>query len=163
MTIRFKSLLLLLACTLLVGHLTAQQVQEFTGRVTDPTGAVVPKASILAHNLDTGVDKSTITTSTGDYTIPYVIPGRYVLSVQATGFQTAVRTGIVLQVDQIATANFTLKIGSISTTITVNADTLLDASNADNGVVIENARVNDLPINGRNPRDACYISSRCAL
>jgi len=58
----------LLVCLLSTGILVAQQVQEFTGRVTDPTGAVVPRASILAHNLDTGVDKSTITTSTGDYT-----------------------------------------------------------------------------------------------
>ena len=147
---RYKYWLFLL-CFFAVMQLAAQQTQEFTGRVTDQTGAVVRKASILAHNLDTGVDKSTTTTSTGDYTIPYVIPGRYVLSVQASGFQTAVRTGIVLQVDQIATVNFTLSVGSVSMTVTVDADALLDISKADNGVVIENARVNDLPINGRNP------------
>jgi hypothetical protein len=80
----------------------AQQMQRFTGRVNDPTGAVVAKATVIAHNLDTGVDITTTTTSTGDYTIPYVIPGHYSVSVQAAGFNTAIHTGIVLQVDQVA-------------------------------------------------------------
>lgn len=70
-------LLLLLVCPLSVGNLMAQQMQRFTGWVNDPTGAVVAKATVIAHNLDTGVDISTTTTSTGDYTIPYVIPKCY--------------------------------------------------------------------------------------
>ena len=77
MKIRLKSFLLLLVFSLVAGPLIAQQVQEFTGRVTDPTGAIVPNAAVTAHNVDNGVDRSTTTTSSGDYTIPYLIPGRY--------------------------------------------------------------------------------------
>lgn len=144
-------LLLLFGCLLPVGHLAAQQVQEFTGRVTDPTGAVLPGATVIAHNVDTGVNTSTTTTSSGDYTIPYVIPGHYSISVRAAGFETAIRVGLVLQVDQAATVNFALKVGAANETVTVNADAILDASKADNGEVVENTRVTELPLNGRDP------------
>jgi hypothetical protein len=145
------SLLLLLAFLLPAGYLVAQQVQEFTGRVADQSGAVVPKATVVAHNLDTGLDTPTTTTSTGDFTIPYLIPGRYSVSVRSAGFETAVRTGLVLQVDQASTVNFTLKIGIATETITVNADSLLDAAKADNGTDVENTRITELPLNGRDP------------
>ena len=142
--------LLLLIFSLPASFLAAQQVQEFTGRVTDPSGAVLPKATVIAHNVDSGVDTSTITTSTGNYTIPYLIPGHYSISATVPGFETGVRTGLTLQVDQAATVNFALKVGSTTETVTVNADSLLDTAKADNGVVIENTRVTELPLNGRN-------------
>ncbi len=148
---KFVRMLLILGLLLPLSSLMAQQIQEFTGRVTDPTGAVVPKATVTALNLDTGVRSSTTTTPTGDYTIPYVIPGHYSVTVLATGFQTAVRTGIVLQVDQFATVNFALKVGAANETVTVNANPILNASNADNGEVIENTRVTELPLNGGDP------------
>lgn len=131
--------------------LLAQQVQEFTGRVTDPSGAVVAQATVIAHNTETGVNTTTTTTSSGDYTIPYLIPGHYSISVKAPGFETGVHLGLVLQVDQTATVNFTLKIGATSETVTVNADAILDIAKADNGEVVENTRVTELPLNGRDP------------
>jgi hypothetical protein len=145
-----KLILVLLSIFLPASFLAAQQVQEFTGRVTDPSGAVLAKAMVIAHNVDSGVDTSTTTTSTGNYTIPYLIPGHYSISATAPGFETGVRTGLTLQVDQAATVNFALKVGSTTETVTVNADSLLDAAKADNGVVIENTRVTELPLNGRN-------------
>src|SRR5580692_7959933 len=66
------------------------RAQEFTGRVTDSTGAAVVKAAVVARNLDTGVATATATTATGDYTIPYLIPGHYSVSVMASGFETGV-------------------------------------------------------------------------
>lgn len=60
---------------LVSAHLLA--AQEFTGRVTDETGAVLPRITVTVHKLDTGVDTPTQTTSTGDYTVPYLIPGHY--------------------------------------------------------------------------------------
>ena len=145
-----KLILVLLSIFLPASFLAAQQVQEFTGRVTDPSGAVLAKAMVIAHNVDSGVDTSTTTTSTGNYTIPYLIPGHYSISATAPGFETGVRTGLTLQVDQAATVNFALKVGSTTETVTVNADSLLDTAKADNGVVVENARVTELPLNGRN-------------
>jgi hypothetical protein len=125
--------------------------QEFTGRVSDPSGAVVPKATVIAHNIDTNTDTPTVTTSNGDYTIPYLKPGNYTVSAQATGFERGLHTGVVLQVSQTATVNFTLKIGRASETVTVSGDALLDQGKADIGEVVENTRVTELPLNGRDP------------
>jgi hypothetical protein len=133
--------------------------QEFTGRVTDSTGAVIPKATVTAHNLDTGVDTPTVTTATGDYTIPYLIPGNYAVSVQVPGFEKELRTGIVLEVGQTSTVNFPLKVGQTTETVSVNADTLLDFGKADNGEVVENTRVTELPLNGRDPGMLSILSA----
>ena len=67
---------------------TTMMAQEFTGRVTDTTGAVLQKATVTAHNPDTGVDKTTVTTAAGVYTIPYLLAGNYSVSVTASGFET---------------------------------------------------------------------------
>jgi len=125
--------------------------QEFTGRVTDKTGAVIPNATVTAHNVDTGVDIKTASNGTGTYTIPYLKAGNYSVLAEANGFQKALREGINLQVDQISVVNFTLPIGSTTETVTVNADTLVDFGKADVGEVVENTRVAELPLNGRDP------------
>ena len=130
---------------------TTMMAQEFTGRVTDTTGAVLQKATVTAHNPDTGVDKTTVTTAAGVYTIPYLLAGNYSVSVTASGFETGMHTGIVLHVDETSTVNFILNVGNTSETVTVNADTVLDASKADIGEVVENTRVTELPLNGRDP------------
>jgi hypothetical protein len=149
--------LLLLLSLLLPSSFSA--AQEFTGRVSDATGAVVPKATVVAHNLDTGVDTPTQTTATGDYTIPYLIPGNYAVSVRVSGFETDIHTGIVLQVGQTSTVNFSLKVGQTTETVSVNADTLLDIGKADTGEVVENTRVTELPLNGRDPGMLSILSA----
>jgi len=141
----------LLAIFMLVLPGSILMAQEFTGHVGDPTGASIPKATIVAHNLATNLDSRTVTTGSGDYTIPYLIPGSYTVSAEAPGFETGLHTGIVLQVGQTSTVNFSLKVGSASETVTVNSDTLLDFGKADNGEVVENTRVTELPLNGRDP------------
>ena len=108
--------LLLLGLLLPASYLCAQ---EFTGRVSDSTGAIVIKATITAHNVDANTNISTVSDSTGTYTIPYLKPGSYTVSAVAGGFEKMLRTGIVLQVGQSATVNFVLKIGNISETVTV--------------------------------------------
>jgi len=144
------------ACYLLVGFIAVlcalpSRAQSFTGRVTDQTGAVVPKATITVHNVATNVDTKTTSTKTGDYTVPYLTPGAYQLSASATGFETTVRTGVELQVDQMATVDFALKIGSATESVTVKGDALIDFAKADAGEVVENTRVTELPLNGRDP------------
>ena len=125
--------------------------QEFTGRVTDSSGAVIPNAQITAHNVDTGIDTPTVTTSAGTYTIPYLKPGRYTVIALAAGFEKGEHTGIVLEVAQTSTVDFALKVGESSQTITVEGDTLVDFSKADAGETVENTRVTELPLNGRDP------------
>ena len=69
---KFKLILALMSILLPASFFAAQEVQEFTGCVTDPKGAVVPNATVTALDLDSGVNTHTTTTHTGDYTIPYV-------------------------------------------------------------------------------------------
>jgi hypothetical protein len=118
-------LLPLLVCLLFVGNLAAQ---EFTGRVSDPTGAILAKVAVTAHNLDTNLDTSTVTTTSGDYTIPYLTPGNYKVTATAKGFKQEVHTGLILQVGQTATVNFTLRVGGTSETVTVQAEAPLEKS-----------------------------------
>ncbi len=135
------------------------KAQQFTGRVTDPTGAVIPKATVTAHEVDTGVDTQTVSTKSGDYTIPYLKAGNYTVSVTAQGFESGVHTGINLQVDQTATVNFALAVGRGTETVTVNGDPLIDFSKADIGETIENTRVTELPLNGRDPLMLSILSA----
>lgn len=123
--------------------------QEFTGTVTDQTGAVISKAEIIVHNQNTGVNLSTITTQTGNYTVPYLQPGRYSLSAQAEGFKKTEKVDIFLEVGKTAVINFRLQIGGKAQTVVVNADSiLLDKGKADQGEVVGQERVTQLPLNG---------------
>src|ERR1035438_8841715 len=97
----------------------AQTTQQFTGRVVDSTGAVIPAADVVVHNQNTGVDTKTVTTKAGDYTVPYLIPGTYDISVSKDGFKTAKKTSITLHVDQVSPLDIALQIGPGSETVTI--------------------------------------------
>ncbi|AEU35236.1 TonB-dependent receptor [Granulicella mallensis] len=137
--------------------------QEFTGRVTDPSGAAVSKAKVTVTNQDTGVAVTTATTGSGDYTVPYLRPGLYSLSAEAQGFSQEARTQITLQVGQTAVINFTLKVGSISETVTVQSDEALLAGSGDVGEVVENTRVTELPLNAGNAMTLATLSAGTSL
>ena len=154
MLIRRKPLML--SFLLSTGALGAQQL---TGRVTDSTGAVIPKASVTAIDVETGVSTKTVSTRSGDYTIPYLKVGNYTVSVEQQGFETSVHTGINLQVDETATVNFALKVGRSSESVTVTSDPLIDFGKGDNGEVGENTRVTELPLNGRDPGMLSLLSA----
>src|SRR5579863_3256168 len=74
----------------------SQTTQQFTGTVADTTGAVIPAAQVVVHNQATGVDTKTVTTSSGAYTVTYLIPGTYSIAVSKEGFTTAQKTDIRL-------------------------------------------------------------------
>ena len=92
---------------------------SITGEVTDPTGAVVSGAHVVTHNLDTGVDTSTTTNSTGLYHIDFLPIGHYQLSVRADGFNTETLPAFALEVLQTANFNVKLAVGSSATTVNV--------------------------------------------
>ena len=147
-TLRWVMPLLLL--TVFSATLLAQNA-TFTGLVTDSSGAVIPKANIIVHNEDTGVNITTTTTKSGDYTVPYLKPGHYSISAEVSGFKKENRTNLELQVAQVATANFALRVGSVTDSVNVRDNDLLDRGKADRGEVTENALVTEMPLNGRNP------------
>ena len=130
----------------------SQTTQQFTGRVLDSTGAVIPEAQVVVHNEATGVDVKTVTTNSGDYTVPYLIPGTYDISVSKEGFASVNKTDIALHTDQSSTVDFQLGVGATSQVVTVNASaTQIEASKADIGEIIDNKRILEMPLDARNP------------
>ena len=146
-----RKLLLLAGLLLPATILLAQTAGEITGEVTDPSGASAPNATITATNKDTNVARTTQTNSVGVYSFPAMIPGSYEVKAAAAGFDTVVKTGIQLQVQQTARVDFTLTVGQATQTVEVSASgELLATENASVGTVIEQKRITDLPLNGRN-------------
>jgi hypothetical protein len=142
--------LFLFMFSIVVSH--AQTTQQFTGHVTDSTGAVIPDAAVVAHNQETDVDTKTVTTSAGAYTIPYLQPGTYNITVTKTGFKTAIKTDILLYIDQTSTMDFPLSVGSTTEAITVNASAAqIELSKSDRGEIIDAERIAELPLDSRNP------------
>jgi len=118
-----------------------------TGTVTDPTGAVVPTAGVSLKNVATGAVYNTVTTATGNYTIPSLPVGRYNLTVTAAGFNQYIQEGIDVQVAQTARIDVVLKVGSTSESVTVEANApLLKTENAEQSVTVSGDIVDDLPL-----------------
>jgi len=131
---------------------------SITGQVTDPTGAIIPKAHVTATNTDTGYVSSVFTTAGGFYTAPELPPGPYKVTVEAPGFKSYLRTGIHLAVQENATIDVKLAIGSTQETIDVSSDApLIDIADASVGQVLTNDQVEDLPNDGRNPLEFAQI------
>lgn len=132
--------------------LAAQQGRgTILGNVTDPSGAAVGGATVSIQNTGTNVVVKTQTNGEGFYTSPPLIVGNYQVSVEHGGFKTAVRAGISLQVDQRAEVNVALEMGSVGESVKVTAEApLVNTEDATVGQVIENKRVEELPINGRS-------------
>ena len=123
-----------------------------TGSVTDPTGAVIPKAKITAHNKQTNEDISTVSSAKGDFAFTTVKPGIYDVSATAPGFDTAVETGIHLQLEATVTVKLTLKPGAVNVTVAVHADEVqLDLTHADRGVTFSTDELEQSPFDSGTP------------
>ena len=131
------------------GH--AQTLGEITGLVTDASGAVIPEARITVTNTNTNAARTTVTNAAGVYSVPSLIPGIYSVRAEANGFQSVVRAGIELQVQQAARLNFEMPVGQVTEAIEVTGSaSLLTTEDATVGSVVENRRIVELPLNGRN-------------
>lgn len=123
-----------------------------TGQITDPSGSGIANCKVSMENLQTNEISSQTTGEDGNYTIPYLVPGSYKLTAEAPGFQTAVRPSVELHTNDKLTVSLELKIGTSQTITEVTAaPPMLDNATATRGDVIENLRVTELPLNGRNP------------
>ncbi|MDW8128947.1 MAG: carboxypeptidase regulatory-like domain-containing protein, partial [Bryobacterales bacterium] len=140
-----RILLVLLVCCAL---LRAQGERgTLNGTVTDPTGAVIPGATVRALNVATGVETTVQTTAAGVYRIPYLPPGTYKITVSAPGFKTAVRENVTLGVAQTLTVDFTLEVGAVTDQITVSAEPpLLETGTAEIGYYVTKHEFDTWPI-----------------
>ena len=122
------------------------------GRATDPTGAVVPGATVRATNTATNAMASSQTNEAGNFEIPYLISGVYTLSVEASGFKKAVRQGIQLRIGDRVMLDFALTVGDLAEAVQVTGEVpLLDTATASLGMVMDQRRVQELPVVGGNP------------
>lgn len=121
------------------------------GTVTDSTGAAVVGARVTVTNVDTNIAFGTVTSQEGFYSTPPLNVGNYTVSVEMQGFKRAVRSGIVLAVDQRANVDVTLEVGAVTESVqVVGVAPLVETSTGALGKVVENRRVQELPLNGRN-------------
>lgn len=138
---------LALSCAALWGQ-SAAQIQ---GAVQDPGGAAVPGAEIRAIQTDTGTIRTGVTGASGEYVLANLPIGPYRLEVSKQGFTTYVQNGIILQVASTPTVDVTLQVGAVSEQVQVDANAaMVDTERMGLGTVIENQRIEELPLNGRN-------------
>src|SRR6185503_18216687 len=147
-------------CPLLQAAALAQEFRAtITGRVTDPNGLVTPGATVTVTNSQTGEVAVGVTTSEGVFTIPFLRPGVYTVAAELPGFRKVTQANLQLEVGQTAAVNFQLQLGDLNEAVSVTAESpLLELSKADRGLVIDNDRVNELPLNARNPFMLSYLA-----
>ncbi|HZO57629.1 MAG TPA: carboxypeptidase-like regulatory domain-containing protein, partial [Bryobacteraceae bacterium] len=138
----------LAACGLMMGQSTNQSIQ---GLVTDSTGAVVSGAKVTVTNEDTGISRSVDSNNSGNYSFPIMSVGNYDLKVELAGFKTEQVKGLRLETAAQLRQDFTLQVGNLAEVVEVSAAAVtLNTENSTTGGVIENKRIIELPLNGRN-------------
>lgn len=138
--------------------------QEFRGTisgiVSDPSGAVIPGADVEVREINTGTISKTTSDAAGQYVVPFLLPGQYSITVNASGFEKLTRAGITIEAQGHPVINLTLSVGSSNQTVTVTGEPpLLDTANASVNTVISTSSVADLPLNGRTPAALAELSA----
>jgi hypothetical protein len=136
---------------------------QISGTVHDPSGSAVPGATVKATKTDTDATRTVETGADGSYILPNLPVGPYRLEVTKDGFSTSVQNGIVLQVASSPTVEITLQLGAVSQQVQVEASALtVETRSSGVGQVVDQQRVVDLPLNGRNPTDLIYLAGAAA-
>jgi len=154
--VSFATLAVLLASATAWAQLSTGQL---SGRITDESGAVLPGVTVTATQTDTGLMRSVTTDENGTYVLPNLPTGPYRLDAMLQGFRTYSQTGIVLQVAATPVINVVLTIGSLEETVSVEAATpLVDVQSAGIGDIVDNERILELPLQGRQVTDLIVLA-----
>ncbi len=144
----------------LIGGLHAQTVSgSIVGSVQDPSGSAVPGADVKLKSVDTGVERSSKGSPTGDFAFRNIPPGEYTLSVTAQGFRRLERKGLVLsQSETLATGISALEVGAVTDTVTVTTQgAVVQTASSERGSVITASQVERIPVRGRNAWDLMQL------
>ncbi len=127
---------------------------SIAGRVTDPSGAVVPGATVTALNTQTGTKEATTTNEAGFYSFPTLSVGAYDIEVRATGFKTYRQTGLVLDVNSGLRVDAALEVGTVTEQVNVSATAVqVETASTQLGEVIGSTKMEAVPLNGRSYTD----------
>lgn len=123
------------------------------GTVHDESGAVVPEVAVTVANVATNVSRTVQTDSAGNYAVPSLVIGDYIVKAEKAGFKTLVTKGVVVQADKTVRVDFALSVGTVSESVEVRADAtaiLLRTEDATTGLVVSQLQVDYLPLKGRD-------------
>ncbi|MFI5102936.1 MAG: TonB-dependent receptor domain-containing protein [Terriglobales bacterium] len=157
MKLRLLVVFVLLSTALLVGQTFRGTI---LGSVTDPSGAVVAGATVKVRNLATGLERTTVTSGDGSYSVPELPIGTYSVTVTQTGFRTAVTNDVEVNVATERRVDAQLKTGQVTQTVEVSGGDLsqIETQSNDLGGVLTSKGVEDLPINGRDYTKLIFLN-----
>src|SRR5450759_3383555 len=157
MKLRLLVVFVLLSTTLLVGQTFRGTV---LGSVTDPSGAVVAGATVKVRNLATGLERTTVTSADGSYSVPELPIGTYSVTVTQTGFQTALTNNVEVNVATERRVDAQLRTGQVTQMVEVSGGDLpqIETQSNELGGVLTSKGVEDLPINGRDYTKLIFLN-----
>ena len=136
-----------------------QETATITGAVTDASGAIIPRAAVTVTNVHTNQSVRTESDDRGLYVVPSLRPGEYSVTAESSGFPKTVRSGITLQVAQVARVDITLQTGQLTEVVeVVGATSLLETQTSSRGAVIDQKKIVELPLNGRDYNQLALLS-----
>ena len=147
-----KTALSIFTLVLLAGAALAQTAGSgtITGTVSDPSGAVVPGATVSIRSTDTGIERKTQTNEAGIYNATFLQPGHYEVGATKTGLGSVLRKDLTLQVGQTLTVDFSMSLTTTQETVTVaGRESVVDTEKTEISQVISTAQVENLPLAGR--------------
>jgi hypothetical protein len=148
---RTKLLFATLFALALLSSVFGQTFGDISGEVRDTSGASIGGAQVTVVNVETNATRSAVSNEAGLYSFPALPPGTYNLKVEKEGFKAVNRPSILIQVQQSARVDIELPVGQVTESVEVSASAaLLTTENATVGTVVENKRIVELPLNGRN-------------
>src|SRR6266481_4677713 len=155
-----RAFALFVLSTVLGTNVLAQSTAALSGTVSDPTGAVIASAKVIATNQATGVESTTQTDTAGAYLFPSLPIGIYRIQVTAPGFQSAIVANLKLEVATATTQNIQLSVGQATEKIEIMADAaLVDTTTTGVGQVINDKTVQEIPLNGRHFTDLSLLTT----
>ena len=157
MPVTLRRLVLAIACLSLAAPAFSQEFRAtVTGKVTDASAGAMPGVTVTITNTETNEVITAVTNNEGLYTLPFLRPGKYKVAAQLQGFRRFEQL-VQLEVGQSQTVNIALQIGALTETVTVVAEST-EVTKADRGMVIDNQRITELPLNARNPFMLSYLA-----
>jgi outer membrane receptor protein involved in Fe transport len=147
----FVAAVVILLAWMAPSNLAAQATGAIRGIVSDESGAVIPGVTVEVTNIATGQSRHAVTGADGVYTVLQLAPGRYQVKGTLSGFKTVLREGVTVTVETTARVDLQMSVGGLEEQVTVTADApLVETRSATLGTVIDEKKVVELPLNGRN-------------